>query len=250
MKDIITKTFLEALGENNSKVIEELLSAGMDPQYRPEIAKGSSPDIITLAAMSRNLTITKLLLEAVEANIKRSSNSKTKLLVRKKHQEVEYGRLLLTVLSDYYHVKDWVVKICDKLEISNPITKAEKIRNQRLDFEKMEIIQFLIDSGANVNPPHFNSSPLMEAAISREDNREVIKLLIQVGADLNYHDTCGDTPLLGAIKQGNVSHAKLLINAGADINITDKAGNKALIYAICHDQKEIVELLKSVQEKN
>ncbi len=50
---------------------------------------------------------------------------------------------------------------------------------------------------------------------------EVVRLLIEKGADLNAQDDKGETPLMRA-SQGQAELARLLIEDGAQVNARDK----------------------------
>jgi ankyrin repeat protein len=57
---------------------------------------------------------------------------------------------------------------------------------------------------------------------SYENRVEVVKLLIEGGANLNMGDSVGRTALTWASSWNQVEVVKLLIEAGANLNIRDK----------------------------
>ena len=66
---------------------------------------------------------------------------------------------------------------------------------------------------------------------------------MNAGADIDVRYS-SSTPLIAAIKKGYVDVVKLLIEYGADVNYTDKRGKKPLYYAINSSKKnEIIKLL-------
>jgi hypothetical protein len=67
---------------------------------------------------------------------------------------------------------------------------------------------------------------LFVAAISRYDNRDVIKLLVDAGADVNARTPDGSTPLVSAV--GRPCNLRPLLDSGADLNARDKWGRNAL----------------------
>lgn len=52
---------------------------------------------------------------------------------------------------------------------------------------------------------------------------ETIKNLIKSGADVNYQDILGDTPLINAAKSFFLSGIKVLLENGADVNQINKS---------------------------
>ncbi len=73
---------------------------------------------------------------------------------------------------------------------------------------------------------------------------DVVRVLIDAGANVNAITGYGNTSLMDAARQGHEEIATLLIKAGANINARDKDGCTALDYAVYFGRKEIVELLK------
>jgi len=98
--------------------------------------------------------------------------------------------------------------------------------------ENVEIVKLLIDAGANVNIRNWRgNSPLILAVY--HGHRGIVKLLIDAKADLNLNNRhTGHTPLIFAALSGNREITKLLIDAKVDLNIKDYVDrNSALINA-------------------
>ena len=83
---------------------------------------------------------------------------------------------------------------------------------------------------------------------AKNNHVDIMKLLLEAKAPINYLDSCGDTPLLIAARHGQKS-AITLIEAKADVNIKNNAGNTALIEAILsyryENQAEIIKSLRA-----
>ncbi len=77
----------------------------------------------------------------------------------------------------------------------------------------------------------------------RSGNLDLITERVQKGADINYRNNDGSTPILAAISKGYFAAVKYLINQGADLSCKDSYGNNPLEYAIESNNKEIAELL-------
>ena len=58
----------------------------------------------------------------------------------------------------------------------------------------------------------------------RRGHLEVVRSLVECGADKNNHDSNGITPLLEAIKRNNLDIVKVLVEARADIEFVDAYG--------------------------
>jgi len=84
---------------------------------------------------------------------------------------------------------------------------------------RLELVDTLIAAGAKLNPePWFPESPL-QAAVKGNDI-EMLKALLKRGSDVNWANEIGTTALVTAITMGepNVEIVRLLLDAGADPN--------------------------------
>jgi ankyrin repeat protein len=88
----------------------------------------------------------------------------------------------------------------------------------------------------------------MSASFASNPDVDVIRLLIDAGADVNaVVDNCGSTLLISASCKSNPDVVRLLIDAGANVNLKDRDGKNALYY--CKNNKvlmgtEAFEILK------
>jgi ankyrin repeat protein len=107
-----------------------------------------------------------------------------------------------------------------------------------------DLVKALIDEGADINEKNkYGQTPLIYA--SRGSHIEIIKLLLSQGADVNKKYNQSSTPLTEAMAKGNKEIIELLMEKGADVNLEDQSGNTPLILAVIFQHKEIVELLIS-----
>jgi len=73
-------------------------------------------------------------------------------------------------------------------------------------------------------------TPLLFAA--RQGSLESVRMLVEVGADLNLTDPEGTSAVVSAIINGHYDVAALLLDKGADPNLADKDGRTALFAAV------------------
>jgi len=72
---------------------------------------------------------------------------------------------------------------------------------------------------------------------------EIVKILIDNGADLNSCDFYGWTPLMKAVYGGHVETVQALVEKNAKVNIKNNGGITALYIAELKAQPEILRLL-------
>lgn len=108
---------------------------------------------------------------------------------------------------------------------------------------RLEIIKHLLQAGANPNLFHQNeSSPLMVAVL--EEQAEVLQLLMEApSTNLDQQDRYGATALMYAVRMGKEKPVRYLLKAGADPNLRDIEGETALMYAVGTQNKEVIQAL-------
>ena len=70
-----------------------------------------------------------------------------------------------------------------------------------------------------------------------------MRLLIEVGADVNKTNRDGETPLFIAIQSGQYTLVQPLIKAGADVDISDGRGSTPLSLAVSDENETVVRAL-------
>jgi ankyrin repeat protein len=106
--------------------------------------------------------------------------------------------------------------------------------------------QAIID-GASVDRRNYSLSEkgswtiLMRVIYGRGDS-EMVRILIEGGADVNAKSNKGATPLTLAAEKGHVNTARLLLSHGANINEKNDFGNTALMYAAEFGHPELVKV--------
>jgi uncharacterized protein len=120
----------------------------------------------------------------------------------------------------------------------------------RCNKDWLELMDAMLARGAKINPPTgIHMSPL-GYAIEKND-RVMVEAVLKRKADVNLRDQeSGETALMYAARYSSSDVVKLLLDGGAEVNARDKEGRTAL--SIAEEDKEnpwrdrIVELLKRV----
>jgi ankyrin repeat protein len=108
-----------------------------------------------------------------------------------------------------------------------------------------DVIKILLDAGANANNPSASGvMPLHSAIISKSE--EVVSLLLERGADVNAVAPNGETPLFQSLRDGirNIKVIEALVKGGADLNTPSPDGDwRPLIVAATLDDPAVALLL-------
>jgi ankyrin repeat protein len=97
----------------------------------------------------------------------------------------------------------------------------------RLDGKTTE---FLLDKGADTEAQgHYVGTPLMCAIIYNPHFNPTLSLLLAHGANVNVRGGWGSTALITAATARNLPATKFLLSNGADVNAQDKSGRTALM---------------------
>lgn len=100
-----------------------------------------------------------------------------------------------------------------------------------------------LQANADPNTVHNTNTALTYAA--RDGYTEIAQLLIDAGAEVNWIDREGVTPLILASLKGHTEIAQLLMNHGADKTVIDQWNRTALDYALRRGETDpIAKLLR------
>ena len=104
-----------------------------------------------------------------------------------------------------------------------------------------KIAKDLLKNGASVN--HVTSTgktALM--SVCQDRNKEMLKLLLEYGADVNIVDTqTGESPLIAAVRAKTpLTFIEKLLNQRADVNHRSKSGETALTHACKNGDDEVI----------
>jgi len=122
----------------------------------------------------------------------------------------------------------------------NKVGGPAPVSAKRAD-ELIKIREMLLMSPIIAIPENIGGTPLMYAAYI--GNIEVIKLLIEKGADVNARNNHNGTALMLAAQRGDLVLVKLLIEKGADPRVRHASGYTALMYAAASESSDS-ELIK------
>lgn len=142
--------------------------------------------------------------------------------------------------GDHQTFQSLLIEI-DDIEFSNmnEITplRFSVIRN------KLQFVKILLDKGANPNAQETPNIPSILQSAVEEKCEEIVEILLEYGADVNYCPQNCPTPVILAAKRGYSEILKILLKYNPNINFRAQTGYNALDYACQLRRAECVDLL-------
>jgi ankyrin repeat protein len=212
---------------------EILLRKGADPN----IGLGSGDTALSLAAWKNDEDIVRELIE-------HGAISSRFALGRTRADINTVIRALLKLnLPVRYLCNEATIPASDTFE-SNPLVVS--IRSNDI-----ASVKSFIDSGENVNThsqylirgQYWTLTPLVLASLS--GNLDIMRLLIEAGANVDQQDGYGQTPLMATVECKHLEATNLLIKHGADVNEKNPVKKTALMVAARHGDRESAKFILS-----
>ena len=140
-----------------------------------------------------------------------------------------------------------VALFAEQTAILSPKQKERAIQEVRWG-KRPENIQVLEQAGITVDK---FGGEAFRAAVS-EGNTKLARLLLEKGADINYHKPDmvfpnAPTAVTEAARHKNLPMVRWLIEQGADITIADKYGDRPYTVAVQNKNQELADYLKALE---
>lgn len=119
-----------------------------------------------------------------------------------------------------------------------------KYNVQKTVQEMIEIIDYLINLGFDVNAVDKSGNTIMHYLSRKEYGNEIIEKIIKGGAKINVSRHDGMTPLLIACANGRLDLIKLLVNNGADMTARFSKGFNCFLKAIGQSNLDMVKFFR------
>ncbi|WP_144149937.1 ankyrin repeat domain-containing protein [Brachyspira hyodysenteriae] len=163
-----------------------------------------------------------------------------KLILDASSKEIKF---LYAVIENKIH--DVLQYISEVVDINNTIYGTDGFNALLLASRNhyKEIIKILLEHNADVNFKSCSNNTALEYISNNDNNFDIALEFIKRGADVNAIDNDGITPLMYAASYNAEKILNLLIENNADINIQSKSGFNALILAAMHNHINIVKIL-------
>jgi ankyrin repeat protein len=218
-----------------------LIKAGANPAASSRL--GATP--MSVAAENGSAAmIARLLAAGVDANATFLADSETALMLAARAGSADGVTLLLDAGAN--------IEARDSLRETTALSWAAENRHPAVvalllsrGADPKAASKVVIPKGRNANadadeidlsplPANANAKGGLNALMvaTREGSLDIMKMLLDGGADINQQAGNGSTALLVAVQNGNAATAKLLLERGADVNIANGKGWTPLFLAV------------------
>ena len=263
------EAFFKAVRTNRPDLVTKYLNEGVSPDV---IDKNGDTGLLLCARAGNDMAAEVLLAVGADPTKLSKKGSKTPI-----EEAVNFGKsgmvLLLAkhggyVAETYAEGRSLIHRACEKgrADIVKALMDAGANGNEPTDngatplimaiqLKRGEVADTLLDDknvAMGINFFHANTDEYRRSAFQlavEKGNPQTVGKMLTLGAFVNLPDATGETPMIKAIAQGNLSLIKTLARAGADLNRDDTP----LVFA-CHTPElrnearraEVVSLLISL----
>ena len=104
----------------------------------------------------------------------------------------------------------------------------------------IELVRLLLENGADVNIENEQAETALHYAAEQQVNLQILELLLNRGADPNSKDFIGNTPLHISIQNHNLPLCQLLLQNGADPAVQNGEGYGSIFVSLLESQPQIL----------
>lgn len=202
----------------NPAIVAALLAAGADANARTwdggtsgrQYLPGTTP--LHVAASMEGLQTVPMLLEAGADTHARDSHGDTPLR--------------LAAGGGFRHPEILEILVAAGADVNDRNERGRSVMLSALGSPAdrvVAVVRRLLDLGADIGAPD-----LLHEAARRDDNPELITVLVGAGVDVNARDDRGTTPLLQAVEAKLPGNVAALLEAGADVHAVTEDGDTPL----------------------
>jgi ankyrin repeat protein len=148
------------------------------------------------------------------------------------------------VMKNFTFLNDEEKKLIEEAGFQEGHVDNFKVMEHFIIKGKLDTVKKAIENGIDVNLAENGGmgSSLLQIAI-RFDQMDIFEYLIEKGADINFQDLVGWTPLMEAIMDDKPAFGKRLVELGCDLDIANQRGATAKMLAMKFSRQDFLGFL-------
>ena len=248
------------------KIIKRLIQNGADIQARD--CDGST--VLHYASRYSNQEVVEFLLKLNEISVNATDNSNQTPLMRACYDGGRLDNIKMLIqngadiqardcngstvlhvasISSNQEVVEFLLKLNEISVNATDNSSQTPLMYACLNGGPLQIIKMLIQNGADIQARKCDGSTVLHLA-SRYSNQEVVEFLLKLNEiSVNATNNLYQTPLMHACNNGGrLDNIKMLIKNGADIQASSSNGSTVLHFASQLSNQEVVEFLLKLNE--
>ncbi len=216
---ILTSTFLTAVRLKHGRIVHAFLGFGADVDSTTE-DNGESALMVAIR-MNDKAMVAVLLDHDADVNVQDTKCRTALLHAVTKHQ----WALAEQLVEKGAKATAW----------------SHRLIHETIQANNADALRTVLKAGANPNDVQLKCPLIVLAA--KAGQIEIVRVLIEAGADVNLRIIQSRTALMWAAQQGNEEMVQMLIKAGANVNAALKTGQTAIRWATDGNHGKVVDLL-------
>ena len=128
-------------------------------------------------------------------------------------------------------------------ESDNRVWAIKTALGMAVELNATDFVKILLDLGADVNSTDDTTGEPLIIKAAQKGYPEMVKMLLEHGADIEVQDKDGLTALFSAAYEGHTSVVQLLLNNGADFTARNQYGMTALLWAAWNGYLDTLQVL-------
>ena len=231
--EVYKEALLHASSEGDIEAVDHLIKKGINVNSYSMMYDKTSP--LMVACTNNRYNMAKYLIEH-GANINYENHFKKDAMYKLTFEaKSNFFDLFIkngfNINKKYKNGKTLLMMICKNLNKESFFYS---------DYMKTTKVLLINHADPNIKKDDLSDGETALMMALENENNDLVKLLIEYGANINETDSVGLTPLMIASEKGNLESIKILINSQAPINVCDADGETAIFRAVARGHNDIV----------
>ena len=242
--------FAASLFAKNPEVIRELVRAGAD--INKKTRKTVAPLMVAAGVNPNPEIVRTMILEGADMDVKSEKVFREAVKASGKNPNPAVKQMLTDFEPAYKQMKNMYQELFRAVQ--NEEAAADDIRRFVAQGANINILGEFIMKSSDGKTSILVKMPLLAAAANINPNPEMIRILVDAGADVNKrYETRGGSAffqkatilMVACLAGANSDVIQALIDAGADVNARTEKGYTALMYAVS-TRRNTPEIIKTL----